>query len=646
MGSAARFAGSCIFTIKYPHFETPISSLKQSQLKCVKFSPVSEILYKTRGSEFLTSYCVCILIMTSSISSGRSLGTSAKEVKKVNITAGKSFSNVFEALIIGLNLEDRPGKAKPSFFGKPSPPFSFSVEDAVQKLCNLTIDIELRMAKTTVAYSMKPNLAFDLLRKFFDAKLFHYPNSRTEAKLSRHGVLQITPKGAALVYAFCQNIGMPTKCMPAIVKSNINTMELFMLERSPASESILYSSYLVHILFSWVMGPNPNIWSSEKASDPATCVFYDTTSEDTFAFSSSSDGECFLTPEEKTMTQSVSPFHHKYFTNPESDSHVQYYVSNTGVRLFKLKTFINDDKKVMVDYCVSGKAIVQWLSDCSSVTTTAEAISIAKLFIEANLLRPITMDDEMFLNERNAFYVLTERGSEVCNWGRRMRARGEQLLNASNRIGVASKGPSLKNILKDPGLRLLFKMHMQKERCVENVNAYVQLSDFNSLEQQVLKLYSHYNTLEDGPRKMKVRNAIEFHTNKFYSKAFQLYSAYISPDLQFDLNIDYKLRQDAQNLMTLEGPMLPSVDYMMTPMVEKEFLGELDITKLDSPASVEKPVYFRYENGDLTQTVAMVEDIRRVFRQIAKSIFRLMEIDSYPKFISSIDYQHIIACDS
>lgn len=586
--------------------------------------------------------------MTSSISSGRSLDTSAKEVKKVNVTAGKSFSNVFEALIIGLNLEDRRGKPKSSFFGKPPPPFTFTVEDAVQKLCNLTIDIELRIAKTTVAYSMKPNLAFDLLRKFFDAKLLHYPNSRTEAKLSRHGTLQVTPKGAALVHAFCQNIGMPSKCMPAIVKSNINTMELFMLERSPASESILYSSYLVHILFSWVMGPSPNIWSSEKAPDAATCVFYDTTSGDTFDFSSSSEGDCFLTLEDKSTTQCVSPFHHKYFTNPESDSHVQYYVSNTGVRLFKLKTFINDDKKVMVDYCVSGKAIVQWLCDCSSVTTTAEAISIAKLFIEASLLRPITLDDETFLNERNAFYVLTERGSEVCNWGRRKKSRGELLLDASNKIkiGASYKGPSLKNILKDPGLRLLFKMHMQKERCVENVNAYVQLSDFNSLEQQVLKLYSHYNTLEDGPRKIKVRNAIEFHTNKFYSKAFQLYSAYISPDLQFDLNIDYKLRQDAQNLMTLEGPMLPSVDYMMTPMVEKGFVGELDITELDSPASLEKPSYFRYENGDLTQTVALVEDIHRVFRQIAKSIFRLMEIDSYPKFISSSDYQHILACDS
>lgn len=587
--------------------------------------------------------------MTESISSGKSLDQFPTEVKKINLSSGKSFSNVFEALIISLNLEERPSKTKTSLFGKQPPPFSFSVEDAINKMCNLMLDIELKMAKTTIAYNMKPTLAFDLLKKFFDAKLLHYPSSRTETKLSRHGTIQITPKGAALVYAFCQNIGMPTKSMPPVVKSNFNTMELFMLERSATNQSILYSDYLVTILFTWLMGPAPNIWSSEKLPDLISCIFDDTTSDDTFDFSRPSNGTILSPVNDKAMAfRSASPFHHKYFTNPESDSHVQYYVSNTGVRLFKLKTFLNDDKKVIVDYCVSGKAIVQWLCDCTSVMTSTEAVGLANLFIEANLLRQITVDEERFLNDRNAFYVLTEHGSEVCRWGRRSRSAAENLLSdVSTKLqhDADFKGPSLKTIIRDPGLRLLFKMHMQRERCVENVNAYVQISDFNNLEQQVLKLYQHYQTLEEGPRKKKVRNAIEFHTNKFYSRAFQLYSAYISPELQFDLNIDYKLRQDAQRLMALEGPMLPCVDHMMTPMTDKAFLTEHDITELDSPIGSDKTTYFRYENNDLKKTVALVEDIHRVFRQIGKSIFRLMEIDSYPKFINSAEYLNTTTCN-
>lgn len=582
--------------------------------------------------------------MTESISSGKSLDTSAREVKSINISAEKGFSNVFEALIISLKLEERPSKGKMSFLGKVPPSFSFAVEEAVQKMCSLTLDIELKMAKTTVAYSMKPNLAFDLLRKFYDAKLLHYPNSRTEPKLSRHGTLQITPKGVALVQQFCQNIGMPTKYMPAVVKSNFNTNDLFMLERSPTNLSILYSNYLITILFSWVMGPRPNIWSSEKAPDPISCVFDDTTSDNTFDFSRPANAG-FPSPRTETTTSAspASPFHHKYFTNPESDSHIQYYVTNTGVRLFKLKTFINDDKKVIVDYCVSGKAIVQWLCDCTSVMTTAEAISIAHLFIEANLLRQITLDEEKFLNDRNAFYVLTERGSEVCNWGGRKRSRGELQSDVSTKIQADPQFtvPSLKNIIRDPGLRLLFKMHMQRERCVENVNAYVQLSEFHNLEQQVLKLYSHYNKLEEGSRRDKVRKAIEFHANKLYSKAFQLYSAYISPELLFDLNIDYKLGQDAKKLMTLERPILPSVNHMMTPVADKAF--EFEVNKLDSPLSLEEPSYFLHESSDLENTIALVQDIHRVFRQIAKSIFRLMEIDSYPKFIRSAEYINFAA---
>lgn len=574
--------------------------------------------------------------MTTSISSSTESDRSVKEVKKINISSNKDISNIFEALIISLNLQEQPAKSKSLLFGKRPAPFSFSVENAVQKLTDFQLDIELKMAKTTIAYTMKPSLAFSLLKRFFDAKLLHYPTSRTEGKLSSHGTLQVTPKGTAMVYSFCQNIGMPTRNMPEIVKSNFNTMELLVLERSSNELNILYSDHLINILFSTMMGPQPNVWSPDRKPDPISCIFNETAS---FDFLQSYDADC-PSPMGKSDVSEVSPFHHKYFTNPESDSHIQYYVSDTGVRVFSLKAFMDGEKRIVVDYCVSGKAIVQWLSECTSVMCRSEAISIARLFVKADLLRKLTVDDEVFLDDRSAFYVLTSHGSNVCRWGHKKLAP-KQLISEED---FELRSPSFKQIIRDPGLRLLFKIHMQKERCVENVKAYFLFTTFIELEQKVVKLYKHYNKLEEGPKKTQIRNAIDLHTSKFFSKAFQLYSTYISPELQFDLNIDYKLRQDAQRMMAMEGPRLPTIDHMMTPMAVT--FAEHDIADMEclSDPVPEPDSYFPYETTDLAKTVSLIKDIHGVFRQIAESIFRLMEIDSYPKFIRSASYLEAIAC--
>ncbi|QEL58012.1 hypothetical protein CJJ09_000043 [Candidozyma auris] len=422
------------------------------------------------------------------------IGHFTQEVKKIDLATRKNVSNIFESLILSLDLRDNPEKSKYSLFGKQHPPFSFSVDDALNKLSNLRLDIEVKVARTTITYSMKQSLAFDLLKQFFEAKLIHYPNSRTETKLERHGILQITPKGTAMVCAFCQSIGMSSKAIPSVVKSAFNSMELFILERSPVNHNILFSEYLVKMLFSWVMGPFPNVWSVDRQPDPISCVYYETGSDGEYDFFNA-DEHRSQNGDGSTKESVISPFHHRYFTNPESDSHVQYYVSNTGVRLFKQKVFLNNDKKVIVDYCVSGKAIVQWLCDCTSVRNAAEA----------------------------------------------------------------------------------------------------------------------------------------------------LYSAYISPDSQFDLNIDYKLRQDAHRLLTFDGPLSPTIDHMMTPMTDKSFFGDQDLSQIAQPLTPPVDANHVIIESDLVKNVALVRDIHRVFLKIADSIFRLMEIDSYPKFIKSDAFLDAVA---
>lgn len=118
-----------------------------------------------------------------------------------------------------------------------------------------------------------------------------------------------------------------------------------------------------------MMGPEPNVWTPSNTQDALPSLnFSDSESFDKLykVFSNSQDaknakqnnddssdvGDSVLlviaisqkthqSSETHSVTDSkemaTSPFHHRYFTNPESDAHSQYYVSSVGVRLLKTK---------------------------------------------------------------------------------------------------------------------------------------------------------------------------------------------------------------------------------------------------------------------------------------------------------------------
>lgn len=180
-----------------------------------------------------------------------------------------------------------------------------------------------------------------------------------------------------------------------------------------------------------------------------------------------------------------SPYYHRYYTHPDSDALSQYYVSSKGVRLFKNKKFdvmiggphyssdYNNNsfypntpdskdkhasfttttttttnaatttttitkkiatsscytdssptiKTITVDYCFTGRALWQWLLDCTDVVYQREAMHLANLFFVSKMIEPIlTIDSKCTARDahiriaKNAFYRLSPTGKQIVSW--------------------------------------------------------------------------------------------------------------------------------------------------------------------------------------------------------------------------------------
>lgn len=572
---------------------------------------------------------------------------------------GESFeeSHVFEILILSLDLKPETHSGNP-IFSKTIPSYSFFITDAIKKLGRLYLEIDFKKARTNITLSIYPAQAYGLLRQFFRSKLLHCPRQRTESVITHDTRVQVTPKGTALVYTFCKNIGIPPLKMPDIVKSNFNTMDLFCFERTPANE-IIFSKFLLLVLFMKLMGPAPNVWSPQRSENSVSCIFdnefpgffdffsdYQLNERNERHSSSSANSR-------RSKSFRSSPFHHKYFTNPESDSHVQYYTSDAGLRLVKNKWFVVNHKKVAVDYCFSGKALCQWLLDCTTVEDEFEAITIGSLLVAGNFITPITLvsgENGRFQNDRAAFYMLTEMGAKACLWSRV--SSGKSVMGSSLLISPVdsdqfdpSDNPSnlsLMEIITDPGLRALFTMHMSRDQCAENMKAYTKIMDFVKLERVLRKLLKVTGLRTDIFRREKTKNAVESHFKSCFSQAFHLYSAFISDDAQININIDSGLREHVHRLLIQQDAHRDDEsECMATPIVKSEFFceDEKELSEDESFASADESTRI---SAEYPPKVGLMISIYLAFTQIARSLYRLMEIDSYPKFMKSEDYFHLI----
>ncbi|KAI5964353.1 SST2 [Candida pseudojiufengensis] len=354
-----------------------------------------------------------------------------------------------------------------------------------------------------------------------------------------------------------------------------------------------------------------------------------------------------------SSTSLISPFYHKYFSNPESDSHIQYYVSTVGVRLIKNKIIedpsTKNKKSLVLDYCINGKAMLQWLMDCTDLIQEKHALEIANLFLKENFLKAIivndqqlgTLDSSISFHKEN-YYRLTEKGLSICSWGKS--SSSLPIVNqASTTNGILPKkinstqkqNITLDSILKDPALKFQFKNHLIKEFCVENFDAYCQLENFN----KKLKIYKDLKNLskineDEDIFNTNVSKKCSNQKNICMSLAYQIFNIFINSESSYMININYKLRSKIINLLIdnnfnsneNEIKETDSILCLKTPIDEFKKFDESKFEEEQEQEQVET---------DTSDKV--LEELENLFNQVKDHLYTLMNIDSLPKFLNNLN---------
>lgn len=317
----------------------------------------------------------------------------------------KDIDTIFSMLMLSLNLTPEGPKTL-SFFSKSSPPFSFSIEDAVTKIQSMAIRIISGSTRTTITCNVSAQSAILFVERFMSARLLHCPSDRTRLEPKPGIFLQPTAKGVHFLDRFCSKNGIQLnrKTTMLLLKSNHNSMQCFSFDRSPVTDSILKNDAFVYLLFQRVMGAAPNVYAASNTPDEIPV-------SNSQRYSIIDNGHIDLhlpqhqhqhqhqhqyqhppsPPHQKpqSVIASESPYAHRYFTNPTSDALSQYYISTKGVRLFQNKRV---SKSQVEDYCFTGRAIWQWLLDCTDLVYQSEAYHLVNLFLIQSLIEPVAVE--------------------------------------------------------------------------------------------------------------------------------------------------------------------------------------------------------------------------------------------------------------
>ncbi|AMD20382.1 HDL362Cp [Eremothecium sinecaudum] len=677
-----------------------------------------------------------------------------------NLIFSDDLKKVYSILLICLELDEKPRDCSKKLFNTFSKtyPYAFSVHDAVEKMGNLKLYVDMNSTTVHISYTINREQAYSMLRVFMDAKLLHTPADRTRDEPKDNVLLQPTPKGVAILQRFVIHMGIKKK--PPILSSAFNSMQLFTFERSSVNDAIIQSDYFIQLLFIKMMGRRPNVWTPTNPNDklPTLAVLTEQSNDifsfenrgldfTTMSFGSSSAvpdyTECDNIASEKHKdTNRESPFAHRFFTNPDSDAHSQYYVSDSGLRICKSKVF--GKYKTAIDYSFTTKAIWQWLMDCTDLMYPKEAVLIAALFLKVGLILPILLPPSLnvskkFTISKFAYYTLSKLGRDIIQWNipsntsapvsyfkiqvpdhtkinTDFTITGSYVIGSDQKSLTQSETDSekqsseerpivdLSRILKDPGLRYLFRRHLENEFCAENFDVYIEIKKF-SKKMTILKtlLESKAATEQRNMKNQKlshpsqkiidtIDSALTGRANECLAIAYHIFSTYIITGAPFQLNIDHALRVSITNIMIHPKSPLsktfnerginpfdentidvqeaqynypsshPSLDQLSSKdnvnVTTVSTLPELSTSPLQDDGFVshkKAPVtdvldfnnHFQISPesspSTLVNSLQTLKELYVLFDEVGKHMYRLMKIDSVPKFLNSEVYEEVVS---
>ncbi|KAI1005471.1 Developmental regulator [Podosphaera aphanis] len=426
----------------------------------------------------------------------------------------RDFKDLFATLIVSLPLASHRVRLTRI-------DHSFLSEEAINNLGSLKFSQSNRMpdpkdpsrivtTTTTTTFSMAREMARSVCQRFLDARFIESADGKHARDFPMKGsVWQLTPKGIHVLERFCAKNGIQQKHVSDLINSQMNTMQLVILERDSGSDKISADRSTIEVIFRRFVGQNgpngPNLKSSMSSTD--------------------------------------------------SDSLSEYKDSIVGVRM-------TSERKIgsrVFSQTFTGKAATDWLLDCCTTVDRQEAIEIATLFLTHGLIFCLHVDRQylaqfggtkkekgsIFQPTKNAIYQLSAKGKNVVDLTNRDRLLDGEVMGAlKSGISRDSNTQKLDKILNDPALRLLFRENLRDTHCEENLSFYLDVEEFIKVCQATIKSQPQINKGE------KASPANLDSIKETMASAYGIYNAFLAPGSPCELNIDHMLRNQLATRMT------------------------------------------------------------------------------------------------
>lgn len=285
----------------------------------------------------------------------------------------------------------------------------------VRSSCNTEVSTRIKIS---------PVRSQTLLQKLVALRLLYPATAIIMTGLSSNTKLRPSAKGLAFVHRYSLENGALTGPVCQLLQSLYNTMSLVELPRD-SNGSLKVSTGFVFVLWQKTMGTRPCKYPSEEGISHVMAPGYHNVagkySEKLAEFAIDGGRD----------RKGPSPHWHKFFSHPNSNAVSQYWDSKSGVRVFGKLKFRHKPKSskssvtVTRDLCVSGKALWQWIMECTDTLCFKECMSIVCLFVSNRLVRPVVddvmetvcfSDDMPLVVSRTTLYDITPKGRWVADW--------------------------------------------------------------------------------------------------------------------------------------------------------------------------------------------------------------------------------------
>ncbi|KAI9510975.1 regulator of G protein signaling [Russula earlei] len=553
----------------------------------------------------------------------------------------KDTLDLFATLVVSLQLTTHK-----QFFR--SFPNSFSTDEAAANLASLKFSQSNRgpdprepsrviTTTTTTTFSMTRDMAKAMSQHFMDARLIENAADPSSNLFKDRGVYILTPKGLHVLERFISRNGINGDHLGHVFATQPICMKLLHLERRSVDDEIIVSQSVITALFRRFVGRQSNYPPQTPQSLDPTTIYHER-----------AKGIQLMDVTDRLTSGSGKS---------QTVTHRYCFAALAALEwLCDFTSVVGREEAAEMAAQFVRFGLIALVSDKRKNNDSAIIFTVRGSAPGGN--SPVSQTGE-FRCTAKAIYRITEEGVRTARWETSRTAGVKGSPNSSSvnlstierssldkdgtpkpispsdakihrRISLAEKlnsaysGDSaqdrrtkesnterLQFIIDNPNLCQLFRDFLRDNFCEENLAFWLEVQDFkrkfnitSTASSNAFQRASERGILGVGKVHTPGQQAMEQHHETLIQQAYSIYTTYLAPSSQSELNIDHGLRNELSAYLS----------EVMQGLTGTPFKGRLEADQLSA--------------FNATQLSMMI----RLYERIQTHVFRLMATDSVPKF--------------